>query len=102
MVTTGDQFPPNSSKKVLMVFNLPLLSSFELLFLIVISINSMANGLFTAVGHRWAGPSSAGRARKAEMVWKSLERGTGPVQPVLPRKPRPLRPLGLLPLPQGR
>ena len=44
----------------------------------------------------------AGRARKAEMVWKSLERGTGPVQPVLPRKPRPLRPLGLLPLPQGR
>ena len=78
------------------------LPSFELLFLIVISINSMANGLFTAVGHRWAGPSSAGRARKAEMVWKSLERGTGPVQPVLPRKPRPLRPLGLLPLPQGR
>ena len=38
----------------------------------------MANGLFTAVGHRWAGPSSAGRARKAEMGWKSLERGDRP------------------------
>ena len=97
------------------------LSSFELLFLIVIRISSLnsnaqispkmpgmeeENGLLTAVGHWWALGRSllllAGRARKAEMVWKSLERGTGPVQPVLPRKPRPLRPLGLLPLPQGR
>ena len=41
MVTTGDQFPPNSSKKVLMVFYLPPLLSFELLFLIVIRISSL-------------------------------------------------------------